>query len=227
LIPRQVAEEVADIARVPEDQRELFCDAVCYDVEMIWKRDRRAELLKPGDKLSGPGEALKKAAQAARTLDQAFGSLTEADRKWVEKLLNQEDSDSKERLIGRFPLGEPLRELSFTVWLLARLFSRATGEVPPLVAGLAKLPVRPGRKRGAVKDSAFASFVFYLHVSTAVAGGKLTLDKNRNFKDGTLVEALKILRPYLPRGVIPDDLTLHLATLQRIKTAQSKAHRSF
>lgn len=219
LLLSQVAEQVADIARVPAQEHEPFCDSVCDSVQTIWKRDRRTEL-------SRPGEALKKAAYAARTLDQAFGSLNKADRGWVGKLLNQEPAWSQERLIGRAPQYEPLRELSLTVWLLAGLFSAATGEVSSPLAGVARLPLNPGKKRGTVNDTAFHDFVHTLLVYATEAGGRLTVDKNKSYKEGTLVEGLHILRPYLPRGVIPKDLTSRLSTLQRIKTKHSKA-RSF
>ncbi len=215
-LPRDVAMQVAELARVSVQECEPFCDSVCDSVQMVWKRDRRAEL-------SQPGEALKRGAQAARTLNQAFGSLNKADRKWVEKLLNQEPSWSQERLIGRVPDYEPLRELSITVWLLACLFSNATGEVSPLLAGTARLPVKPGREKGTVKDVMFQNFVRDLLIAATEAGGILTLDKNRYYKEGTLVEALDIICPYLPRGVIPYDL--HLATLQRIKTKHSEYRR--
>lgn len=225
LLPRSVAEEVADVARIPNQEREPFCDWVCDSVQMVFRRDRRAELLGPNAVLSGPGEALKKAAQAARTLDQAFGSLNKADREWVGELLNQELQWSQERLIGRAPVFEPLRELSITVSDLAHLFSAATGEAWSVVPGTAKLPFKPGRKRRMVNDVTFQDFVRDLLRCAAEAGGSLTLDKNRNYKKGTLVEALEILRPHLPRGVIPTALTSHLATLQRIKTKHSKARR--
>src|SRR5262245_12758586 len=60
-LPRHVAEQLADIARVPAQEREPFCDSVCDSVQTVLKRDRSAQLL------SEPGEALKKAAHAART----------------------------------------------------------------------------------------------------------------------------------------------------------------
>ena len=141
--------KVGNIARIPDKYSDYFYDLLCDNVRMVWRRDRRSVSSKPG-------EGLKRAAQAARTLDQAFGSLTKADREWAENLLNQEPSWCQEQLIGRSAPGHlvppyepaPLEGLSVTVFLLARLFSTAAGEVPPLMAGVAKLPFKPGRKKG-------------------------------------------------------------------------------
>jgi hypothetical protein len=112
------------------------------------------------------------------------------------------------------------------VFLLAYLFRTAIGKSPPFLAGTATLPTKRGSKKGAVKDPTFHKLVWSLLTSTDEAGGKqLSLDKNRNQKEGTLVRALGILRDHLPRGVIPDDLSAHRATLQRIKTEHSNARR--
>jgi hypothetical protein len=191
-------------------------------VQGVWKRDRRAES-------SEPGEALKRAAQAAQILNQAFGSLSKSDLGWVENLLNQEPSWSQERLLGQEPMFQSvlppfqdrLRELSATLWLIHCLFSAAVGEVPPPLPGTAKLPNKPGRKRGTVDDITFQGFVQDLLTFVAEAGGELTFDKN--FKKGTLIEALDVLRPHLPNDVIPYDPPS--GTLQRIKTKHSKARR--
>ena len=231
ILPSQVllrhgAEQIAKLAGLPVHEYEPFCDSVCESVQEVWKRDRRAESSEPGD-------ALKKAARAARTLNEAFGSLNKEDRKWVEKLLNQEPPWFQERLLGREPILHSLvppfqdrfRELSATLWLLACLFSNAAGKSAPLMAGTTRLPYKVGKRKGTVKDKTLHDLVFGLFSYAAGAGGALSLDKNRNFnkEGGALAEALNILRPYLPKGVIPDKLPL--GTLQRILTQQSKARR--
>jgi hypothetical protein len=219
-----VAEQIAKLAGIHE--WEPFCDSLDDSVRKIWEWDRRAGS-------SEPGEALKQAAKAARTLNEAVGSLNKADREWVEKLLKQDAMWSEElvnRPPGRYSLvssqEERLRDLSVKVWTLACLFSTAAGQSAPIVAGIAKLPYKVGKRKGTVKDNTFHDLVFGLCSNVAEWGGTLPLDKNRNFnKDGgALAEALNVLRPYLPEGVFPDKL--RLITLQRIKTAQAKARRS-
>src|ERR1700680_886884 len=60
-LPKDVALQLADWARVPDEQRESFYDLVCWTVRLVWERDRRAL----GSK---SGAALVRAAQAAGTL---------------------------------------------------------------------------------------------------------------------------------------------------------------
>jgi hypothetical protein len=228
-LPNQVAEQIAKLASIPASTPECqyFCDSLCDSVRRIWERDRRAGL-------SEPGEALKRAAKAARTLNEAVGSLKKADREWVENLLKQDDAIWSEELVNRPPgrhslvpgQEERLRDLSVKVWALAGLFSTAAGQSAPIAAGIAKLPYKVGKRKGTVKDNTFHDLVFGLCSNAAEWDGELPLDKGKTFKEegGALAEALDILRPYLPKGVIPDKLPL--GTLQRIKTAQSKARRS-
>src|SRR5665811_1434593 len=84
-----------------------------------------------------------------------------------------------------------------------------------LWAGTTRLPYKVGKRKGTVKDKTLHDLVFGLFSYAAGADGALSLDKNRNFnKEGSaLAEALNKLRPYLPKGVIPDKLPL--GTLQR------------
>jgi hypothetical protein len=175
---------------------------------------------------SQPGPPLIKAAEAAQTLNEAVCSLSKVDRNWVDELVARDPRlHYEKRLLNST---EPFQtdELIMTVWLLAYLFNTAIGKSPPFLAGTATLSTKRGPKKGTVKDPIFHKFVWSLLTSIDEAGGKqLSLDKNRNQKEGTLVRALDSLRDYLPRGVIPGDLSPHRATLQRIRTEHSKARR--
>jgi hypothetical protein len=216
VLPTDVALQIADLARVVDP--DSFCIGVRDLVKRVSKQDWRSELPRPS-------EALKKAAKAARTLDQAFGSLNKAERAWVKKLLEQEPW-SPEFLMGLVPGDEPLPELPSTVWRLARLFSLAAGEAVMGLPGTNSLSDAPGRGRGMVNDVMFQHLVFSLLSCAADAGGGLSLNKNKDSKDskdGTLSDALNILRPHLPKGVVPN--VLPLGTLQTIKTQHSKIRR--
>lgn len=219
LLPIDIAEQVGRIARIPDKDLGEFCDTLPDDVQLIWRRDRRAVQ-------SRPGKALKRAAEAARKLDQELNSLTKADREWLQSLLLQEPQYVQRQLIGPHPgyLVPPyeptaLDGLSITVFHLVALVVTAAGQVPPFAPGV-RGPFKPGRGKGTVNDPTFHNFVGSLLIGASMFGGFFTLDKN--FKRGTLLEALDALRPYLPKGVIPYDLRPHLATLQRIKTAHEK-----
>lgn len=202
---RDVALQVATIARVPTEEREEFCQRVCGSMQMIWERDRRAVTPKPG-------HALLKAADAASTLNEALGSLNKVDREWIERLLALEPWSE-----GR------LRSLSETVWLLAFLFSSAIGGSIPEVSGKAVLREKSGRRKGTVKDMMFEVFIHHILVHVTEASGELTFDKNAG--TGTLVDALNIFRLCLPKGFVPN--ALPLSTIQKLKTKHSKFRHRF
>ncbi len=177
--------------------------------------------------VSKPRSVLHKAYKAARALNEAFGSLNKRDRKRVNRIVAYDVRLFQEPRLrdrtGAFQI--EIDELSHTVFLLDHLFSRAAGKASPPMAGMAKLQSGKGRKSRTVNNPAFHDLVWGLLTATAEAGGTLTIDKNRNFhpNGGTLVEALTILCPHLPAGLIPNDLRRNLSTLQRIKALHSKA----
>ena len=39
-LPRDVAMQVAELARIPPGEREPFCDAICWIGQRVWERDR-------------------------------------------------------------------------------------------------------------------------------------------------------------------------------------------
>ena len=91
-----------------------------------------------------------------------------------------------------------------SVEAIADLFSVAVNKAPP--QGKSG-PQKRGRRAGDVEHYSFRQFVFYLRVVTEEwCGGTLTADKD--YEKGTLVEAIRILRPYLPVGVVPNPLPL-------------------
>jgi len=208
-----VAEQIADIARVPIGERGQFLNDVCDIVTDASKQPRRP-------KSSKPGQALFKAADAARILHEAVSSLTETDREWASRVIANDPGLSQELWLRIAKNPFEIDELNRTVHSLERLFKISIGKSPPLAPGLAVLSDRRGRKGGTVDDIAFQNLVRKLLICVFLAGGTLTLDKNKNSKKGTLVEALVFLRSCTPKGLIPK--TLPLGTLQTIKTQHLK-----
>jgi len=201
-----VAEQIAELARVPAGECPPFCDAISETVQRVWYLDRRAVSAS-----SRPGRALHKAAEAARTLNEAICSLNKDDREWVERLMAQ-------------PLYRELsHEFLQTVSRIDDLFSTAIGKSSPLMPGSATLRNNKGRRKGAANDPMFEVLIRHILLFTAEAGGELSLDKN--YRKGTLINVLNILRPHLPKGVLPN--VLPYGTLQRIKTKFSKDRRRF
>jgi hypothetical protein len=185
---------VADLARILDGKdREEFCDVIQLPVQLIWKLDRRST----GTEAQ---KALICAADAARALHEAFANLSPEDREWVE------------RTWAKVPLYEKwLPELPRSVEAMAHLFSIAVNKAPP--QGKSG-PQKRGRRGGDVEHFSFRQFVVYLRVVTEDwCGGTLTIDKN--YGTGTLIEAIRVLRPYLPVGVVPNPLPLQI--IQRDK----------
>jgi hypothetical protein len=89
-------------------------------------------------------------------------------------------------------------------------------------------PRQRGRPAGTVQNSASQDFVNKLLECASLNGGTFTLEKN--IERGTLIEALELLAPYLPKGVDPEKLSP--STLQRIldthrkRYGKSKRHRT-
>jgi hypothetical protein len=214
--PRLDVKRVAELARIPPNEREPFCDYIGDTVEMVWKLDRRAISSKSGD-------ALVKAAEAARALNEAVCSLKNEDRKWVNVVADRHPSLSQEQRIRGTTADDQfqINELNYTVWLLATLFNFAVNRSSPVVSGKVGVPGRRSKKSGIGKDMMFEFVLRRILTATAEAGGRLSF--NKNSCDGTLVEALALLRPSLPQDVIPKALTRWV--IQEIKTKHAKSRR--
>jgi class 3 adenylate cyclase len=79
---------------------------------------------------------------------------------------------------------------------------------PPIVAILAER--RKGRGRPSQPTHRhFFHFLCLLLATISAEGGKLTFDKNYPTR-GTLVRALDLLRPHMPRGFIPEKLPIRV-----------------
>lgn len=204
MLPEDVAMQVAELARVPAKEFQQFWDGISKSVRQVWEMDRRAVS-------SGPGPALFKAAEAARTFNEAICSLNKDDHEWVESLRT------------RRPYEEFPHEFVRLASALDDLFSIAIGKVNRTMVGTAMLRQKKGRAKGTVNDAMFELFIRNILHCTANAGGELTFDKN--FEKGTLKDVLNILRPHLPRGVVPN--ALPYGTIQKIKTELLKDRRLF
>jgi hypothetical protein len=212
---RRDVERVAAKAKIPDNDREQFCDYVCETVELIRKLDRRAVSSKPGD-------ALVHAARAARALNEAVCSLKTPDRDWVNVIADKHPALAQEtRISGITTELFQTNELNQTVWLLATLFNFAVNQASPAVPGKVGEPGRKSKKSGIGRDMMFEFLLGRLLTATAEAHGRLSFNKNSG--KGTFVQALDILRKLLPRGVIP--AALNFSAIQQIKTKHVKYRR--
>jgi hypothetical protein len=182
-LPRVDALKLATLARVPPEQHELFFDLVHWAISLVWMRDRRA--------IRYDAAQLERIAEAARTLHQEFGRLDPLGTKWVERLWRR-----------TFWYNEWLRDVPETVFRLAHLFSSSAGMSPPRPPGAAPPKHQKSIRDKTRADVMFLDFAGLLKRVASDSGGKLGLDPaNRR---GTLVDAVNLLKPHLPVGVVPD-----------------------
>ena len=204
-LPEKVAMQLAALADVPERESEPFWHLLRHVVQVA--HDQHGSVA-----ASRPSPALKKAAQAARILNEAIGDLSKAERKTLHQLAIRHPRLREETRIrpsnGMWKI--EIDELNQTTWLLAFLLSMAIGKTPPWLAGTAKLAAVRGKKAGTVKNTELSNFVNRLLWCVEEVGGALPLEKNKYFSKsgGPLADALTILRSHLPHGVIPEELFL-------------------
>jgi hypothetical protein len=187
---------LAEVARVPEENRDGFWLAVFGAVLDAWEHDdsrKMALALKQNEVLSRAIVALRAARQALADLDQECkkigpsgrGGLAEAQFWW-----------SLPELIAAIEHGMD----RFFEWTL-----EATEPPRPRAH-------RRGRRPGTVKNRRFRVFLRKLTNAAKAYGGRLGLQKN--IPKGALLEAIEIVAPHLPEGFVPKRLSA--STLQRI-----------
>jgi hypothetical protein len=178
-VPDEVLRQLADLGRVPAAQRKFFFDSVRTNVQTACELDG----------LVKEGLANKKGAtllRAALTLYDALGNL------------NRDERDFIEGILGRTGLFEEISSgrvggLRQTAYQFALLFSLVTGKPHPRYPHQGQKPGQRGPKPGRVKHPIFHKFAFDIYLSTKVADGNLTFDKNVPM--GTWVGAFKMLAP--------------------------------
>jgi hypothetical protein len=187
---------LAELARVPEENRDGFWLAVFGAVLDAWEHDdsrKMALALNQNEVLSRAIDALRAARQALADLDEECKKVGPS---------------------GRGGLAE-----SQFWWRLPELTAAIEQEMDRFFewTGAETEPPRPrahrrGRRRGTVKNPSFRVFLRELRRAAKVFGGRLGLQKN--MEKGALLEAIKIVAPHLPDGFVPKCLSA--STLQNI-----------
>ena len=203
----KVLEQLAELADVPAEQHKSFFESVRTRVQTACELDALAK----GAMANKKGTILH---QAALTLYDKLGNLNNTERALLGAVLSNAqfgfDRISSEGVAG----------LRKTAYELSRLFSLVTGKAPPRKPNRSSLSRQGGR--GTLKHPRFQKFVCDLLISTKAAGGNLTV--NPYGRDGTLIDAIKMLAPYLPDGFGPSSLSF--MTFQRLKTKAGKAKQT-
>jgi hypothetical protein len=187
---------LAEVARVPEENRDGFWLAVFAAVLDAWEHDdwrKMALSLNQNEVLSRAIDALRDAREALADLDEECKKVGPS---------------------GRGGLAE-----SQFWWRLPELTAAIEQEMDRFFewTGAETEPPRPrahrsGRRPGTVKNRRFRVFLRKLTNAAKAYGGRLGLQKN--IPEGALLEAIEIVAPHLPDGFVPKSLSA--STLQRI-----------
>jgi hypothetical protein len=187
---------LAEVARVPEENRDRFWLAVFGAVLDAWEHDdsrKMALALKQNEVLSRAMVALRAARQALADLEEECKKVGPSGRGGL--------ADS-------FVWGM-LQELTAEIQQgMDRFFICVREDTEPP----RRRAHRSGRPRGTVKNRRFRVFLRELSRAAKVFGGRLGLQKN--IPKGALLEAIEIVAPHLPDGFVPKSLSV--STLQRI-----------
>jgi hypothetical protein len=199
-LPWKEALKISDFARVPPSEREFFGDCVCGIVREFWRLDSVP---------AKPGPALKKAAKAVRMLQEAQLEFDDADRALIWRILETKPVE----------FDEQFKRLSQTTSQLDSIFNSILGTSKRPDKG--GPPRSRGRKRGSVSvhNRALQKLVRELSLAALAARGNFTIDKN--FKKGSLIDALNALRKYLPARLVPIVLP---GTIQKFATGFNQDH---
>ena len=224
---------LADIARVPQENCEKFSIGIVeFVLPHIW--DFAKPPTKPRSKaLSRAISAMHAARQAVVDLEYIEGStFGPSDEEWLEN--GQPDSFINFGSIGK---GEhrPWKSASDTSMSAKQKATLARSEYLEHLAWvieeflvyagenldyrrLQPQEIRRGPRAGRNRNRPLEDLVIDLIYCAETYGGRLTLEKNNG--RGTLIDALRVIAPHVPKGMVPPALSG--STLQRIKTEYAK-----
>jgi hypothetical protein len=223
--------EIIRIARVPPANARYVREGLFLEIGRVWESTFRTES-SDTDYRRLWNQALGRLvrlARLAKELREGFDSLSGPAKTlfmresyYIEfkKYLANDESWPSRSFDEKF---HSFREMDET--LDFEPFVANARSLEATTSGVVKeLSIKPerrprGRPRGKPSDTAnLGEFVLCFLWDVRAAGGRLTLDKNA--AKGSLVEALSVLRPYLPQNFIPNRLPV--STLANIKVLDKK-----
>jgi hypothetical protein len=203
---QQAAERVTELARVPKQDSGHVYNGMYDLIRNIWVHAGPGPACPPSD-------ALDEAYRAVQILNEAIPSLSDGDRRILQVLLVAEPPFH----LQMCPVPERMKELVRLVDDLTSLISLANGKSgPPTMPGTAQ----QGTQKGAVEHPTFQGLIRYLRILMREWDGDLTFDQDHPERS-TLLDALDILRPCLPAGMVPARNT-SLRAIQDIVIEQNK-----
>jgi hypothetical protein len=215
--------EIIRIARVPDASAQSFCNALNEVSGGVWDSYRYRPLVSWSEERQLRNRALVKLnrfARQASELRENFEKLNEPAKSMF--MRGAFTVDHRRRLADGTRSNRAINtKCYFDPFLTkARTLEVITSEVVKEMTLYLKPCHRPrGRPRGKPNGGLYLPrFVLHFLRDVRAAGGRLTLDKNEG--TGTLVDALVLLRPYLPPNFIPNKLPL--SSLANVKALDKK-----
>jgi hypothetical protein len=194
---------------------------VCYGLNLAWVDYSRP---RPRSKKGEHKRALIQLSRLARfssNLRKSFDDLNDAARTAImyasAEIEDRTEGDFYQNGVRR-PPRPPEESIDFEPY--KKMIERIDELFLEADQWARRSPRARPRGRPAKGSLAFSFHLFTLELlwDVRAAGGRLTLDKN--MATGTLLEALRLLRPYLPPGFVP--IALPLSTLAGLKALDKK-----
>ena len=196
-----VLRELADLAQVPEVERNFYYDEILENVR------NTCELKELSDGLTKEKSA--KMHRSALALQEPLWDLNRRAAEFMDKVLN---SKSAFIVFSRIS-GQGTEGLKEVVDQIARFFALLAGKTPPRPPSLGpsqrKRGKSPGGRRpGSIYNPILQDFIFDIWFSTKRAGGKLSFARSpvKGKPQGTILSAIEKLAPHLPDDFVPNVL---------------------
>jgi hypothetical protein len=213
-LPENVTLQLADLAHVSQASRAQFCELLGPAIELAGLGTQNILSGEPRARASDVAHYLRRVTSAARALNRELGVVPDESRDFgrrnaaamaivsLEVALKNAAGDEQDTTThGFLP-----RLTAYQHWLATLIAAAAEAERSANVM----LPTRRGKPTGAGGNLFFDIFVKNLHEIAYMTGGKWTHYRDPTSPGkiewcGTLLQAIEILRPYLPaRGFFPE-----------------------
>jgi hypothetical protein len=205
--------KIVDLARISPDGIQTLRNGLVFELDREWYWQWYPERREPAAPQEGQVRlpVFKRIVRSLAILSADLKELSDDETRYLGQLSASahERTYNEELTRGR---RYDLVECRQMIAALTELFLEATQKKPPGPRRPKGRPALRGFSRPFGHGS-FNQFVLRLLWDVRAAGGRLTLDKNLG--TGTLIDALNLLRSYLPPHLVPRKLPS--GTLGRIK----------
>jgi hypothetical protein len=239
LLPNDVVTQLADLAVVPKSRRIIFANLIR---KATWSATIDDALVRSGLPHARPSDVvdvLTPIRVGAKQLDQVLAALVselQRTRTVAKRLdaalraLGEKHTDGRKYHAKVLAISSLQEWIGHQHWLKKLIDETSLAERRAI--SVSPTLKRRGRPKGAGGNRAFDTFVKSLHEIAEMNSGKWTLTSDpiaprKRRWTGTLMAAMEILRPYLPKGFFPNaDLGRCLEHLRRQRKSKTTKIRS-